>query len=360
MQKSHPSRETTHNGAQPALHPTASPHSPEEAYQLTFPETSPLKKFSLIFNNIRNGKFQTAHQQCEEVHTQSVTNKIETPEIFPIMKCLMFWLNTRRIASIHDFPPGALRAEKLTNEYRLFEEFLKKFNFETLGSDFLIYFKLAVYDEIINNYIDQFNEADIKDATLLLNLSQALLINNYYTRARDTLLYARKFRTEDAYLNALLGEAFYHCGNEDKAVACFKEAFYFNPCEVVLGEIKTPFIKNLATALEEKGFIGKEINLWLPIYAILNDIFYVKKKLSEAEQARANKQIREMEILFEVNKKKRAEIEPRLIFHYIYLLDHYLASEIYPETIAFKDLLRKIRPVNESVYHKLRKYYGIK
>lgn len=326
-----------------------------EEGQLTFDDDPLSQKYRQTFELIQQGQFETAFRAYEEILEQDV----QIPEIFPVMKCLKFWLN--RQPKIRAFAPGAPLADYLSGEWKSFEDFTVKKAID--GHPAIPHFRKAIYARIIDNYIHGFQALDISDPALLVKLGEALIVSGDYTRARDTLLYAKRFKTRDAVILALLGDAYHFLGDEDKSVSCFRDAFFFGPTQVDLAKVRSPAVRALIAKTAEHGFVGAEMSLWLPIYAELGNVFYARRKLSEEEARRIEKQTLDLEIDFEIHRRERGELEPRLLYHYLFMLDHYAAlgtqdahaEEHIPGKIA--NLLRKIKMINEDIYAELRKAY---
>ncbi|MBN8218401.1 MAG: hypothetical protein J0L75_17280 [Spirochaetes bacterium] len=328
-----------------------------EENQLTF-EDDPLgRKYQQTFELIHRGAFEEAWTALEEIHAQGVS----LPDLYDVMKCVKFWTNRR--ARMDQTDEGLPMSAWLEGEWKAFEQFLLSKSLADLPV--ISHFREAIWGRIIDHYVTAFQKSDLPDPDLLLRLSEALLVTGQYARAKETLLYARKFKPRDAWLHALLGDASHGLGENDRSVAAFRDAFYYNPRAVDLARVRSPFVHDLAAKVAEQGFVGSEINLWLPIYAELQNAFYAKRSLGEEEARRLERAMYEMEIEFEIRRSDRGELEPLLLNHYFRLLDHWggkarggtdeearLAAQKVPA------LLKKIKDVNENIYREFRSRYA--
>jgi predicted solute-binding protein len=75
---------------------------------------------------------------------------------------------------------------------------------------------------------------------------------------------------------------------------------------------------------EKKDY--RDIREWIPIFAFIHDIFYVKGKLSRSQVENIEKEIYTLEINYQKLSSDQAEqtnIIPRLMNKYLWMLDYY-------------------------------------
>jgi len=317
--------------------------------QLTFNDDPIVKQYQSSFELIRKGEFEQAYNLYEEI----IKKDVSLPEIFPVMKCLKFWINRKDLISKKS---GNLeRAAILQSEWRAFEKFLVKKDIGDLR--FSVHFRDAVYFRIIDCYINEFQSNKVRNPDTLILLAEAFLEVAQYEKCRDTLIYAARFRPKDPMISVLTGEAWFFLGETDKAMAYYRDAFFYGPRTIRLAVIKAPPILKLIRTVEDIGFSGVEINIWLPVYAAVLGVFSVVSPLNARDLEQIQKKTYEYEIDYEIRKSSRGETEPILLNHYIFLLDFLKFSEDGDCQKKISALLRKIRAVNENIYHKLRKRY---
>jgi len=321
--------------------------------QLTFDDTPLWNRFRESFTLIQNGDFAKALKNYNEL----IAAGADFPEIFPLMKCMKYWLS--RLEKIDKYEPGNERAYYLLSQWNTFEQFLED---KAVGHvEKLDYIKKAIYDKITKNFIIEFQNADMTNVDLLINLAEAFIEIHDFQKARDTLIYALKFRHNDPMIFALLGEIYYYLNDQKKSLLNYRKAFYTDAEQIDLAKLNSPVINDLKLLAEEKGFINKEINLWIPIYAALNNIFTYKEKLTAKEYHQLNKKTAKIELKYNMANKSKGRLEPLLINYYIILIDHYFIIQNEADENQFKQkidtLLRKIKNINETVYNKLRINY---
>ena len=318
-----------------------------EDSQLTFADDSTNLSYKESLSLILKGDFS----QSLDILNKLLEQDISFPDIYSIMKCLKFWLNREDL--IHSLEEGIEKAEYLKQEWKEFDDFIADNNIQI--NNIYDRFKNNIFSAIIDNYIFHFQNLDVSDTKLLLSISECFLKIQDYEKAKNTLLYAFKFG-KNAVVLALLGEAHYWLNEKIKALGYLREAFFINPEKIDLDLLQNECILELKLEVSENGFQGKEINYWLPIYAEINKKFTIKKKLTNNEFHSLEREIYQLERQGEISKKNSNIIEPILINHYIFLLDHYLLSRADFEQ-DIKNVLRKIKNINHGVYQKLRNHY---
>ena len=321
----------------------------QEKSQLTFEDNPAFRFYQETFSLIKEGKFEEAYKALEKV----LENNADVPIIYATMKCLKFWLNRKE--ELESMEPGTSKAKYLQGEWKAFEDFMSRKS--VYAGRALSSIKFAVYSQIIDNYITQLQRIEVSDGELLIKIGESLLAIKDYQRAKETLLYARKFKRKDARISAYLGECYFFLDEKTKALGCYWEAFLINPLAIDLKQLESPIIRELVKKTAENGFVGVEINLWLPVYAEVENSFSVKKELSPKQLGKLQKKIYEYELQYEIGQDRRAEIEPLLINSYICLLDQ--NKRIHrPEFIQQnRHLLRKLKNLNEGVYLSIRRHY---
>jgi tetratricopeptide (TPR) repeat protein len=217
-------------------------------------------------------------------------------------------------------------------------------------------FKEAIFTRIVENYVLAFQDSPLPDPDLLLSLAEALLENNQYEKALETLLYAKKLKNKDARLCAMIADVYHFLGDEAQSLLYFRDAFFFGPQKINLDKIKSPAITALSAKIAEEGFSKEEMVLWLPIRAEIDGVFAHRRSLDIGEVKQIEKDALDLELDFEIRRKDRAEVEPILLNHYFMLLNHYLAisSDDTESASRLAHLLKKIKSVNPDVYERLK------
>ena len=320
-----------------------------EQFQLTFEDDLIYQQYEKTSQLIKKGEFKKSFSLLENI----LNKNIILPDIYSTMKCLKFWII--RESKLVKLKGDEESATYLKNEWKSFENFLVEKSIHPGPSLALI--KYAIFSQIIDHYIKQLQSLGVSNVELLISVSECFMAIREYKKAKDTLLYVRKFKKKDARIFAYLGECFYFLKDEIKSIAYFREAFFINAKMVDIDSVESPLIRNLVKKTMDNGFSGKEVNLWLPIYAEIENKFYVKRKLSGDELERLRKKIYHHEIECEVSHKSRNELEPILMNHYIFLMDYNKLSNSDEAKLQNKNILRKIRNINEGVYINLRKHY---
>jgi tetratricopeptide (TPR) repeat protein len=169
------------------------------------------------------------------------------------------------------------------------------------------------------------------DPNLLLQAGRCYKGCGDWENALKYLEQAQRFLREDANCLSLLADTRALTGEEIKAKALFREAFYRNPLAVDLTAMESGLILNLITQVTDLGYSGNALLEWLPVYGSVMGVFNVKHELNAREQRRLAQDIFALENEVNAAKAKperRADLRiPRLLNKYIWLMDYYTASE---------------------------------
>ncbi|MDC7223297.1 MAG: hypothetical protein PQJ60_06105, partial [Spirochaetales bacterium] len=91
----------------------------------------------------------------------------------------------------------------------------------------------------------------------------------------------------------------------------------------------------------------EEIKEWIPVYAVLYEVFDVKREMKELEAGRLRQSIYGLRSELK-SPDKEWRIVPRLLYRYFLLIDYYLSSGKEREKIG--DILKRIELLDPDIF----------
>ena len=166
---------------------------------------------------------------------------------------------------------------------------------------------------------------------------------------------ARAFLTEanDIYPNlssvlAELADCYSLCGEDKFGKVLYREAFFADPDSIDLDFLDSELIKCLIEKTKGKGYSGKALQYWIPVYGVLGGVFNIKRELTSQEVARLKKDIYAMENEIKDPSCNSEILIPRMLNCYFWLMDHYdLANE---NQTKINEVLLRIKLLDSAVY----------
>jgi len=312
--------------------------------QLTFNDNPLLIKFNEGLSYIQKGNFQKTLEIMEEIFSQNqnFSGVVDT------IKSVKFWQNRWNQVSLYS--KGVERANYLLREWKNYENFIlkSKIEFERV----VIAIKNFIFKAIIKNLILNYQEYEIPNIDILIKIGEIFIEIEEYKKALETLEYARMFKKKDSYLLSLLGEVYYHLGEEDKSKIAFKEAFLYDPQNIKLNKIKAKYIHKILDEIKQtnKGVDDYLLLEWIPVYGVLMNVFNVTKELNESDFNKILQEVQDLENEFFNKRFYKDTVEPKLINRYFWLLDYY--SSQMENNEYFEMYLKKLKDINEKIYQK--------
>lgn len=288
--------------------------------QLTFSDDSVLTAINEVHILIEEGNFNDALLKLNPL----MDDNPDHPGLQHSYRTAKFWGN--RKSDIRSLGRGKQTADFLMKEW----------------NDFLVYsadnsmtgcaaYKSAmkyVFFTASENYKIAFQnqESAIDNFDLLLNLGKCFIILEEYKSAVETLEYARTSYKKNAGLLAMLGEAYHYINESAKSLLSFKEAFFINPSDVDMNNLKAEPILQLIQLVKEKKPDYKDIREWMPVFGFTEGIFHARKNLNSDQIDAIKHEIFTLEKNFQTLPKEKIEstnITPRLINKYLWMLDYF-------------------------------------
>lgn len=285
---------------------------------------------------------------AQNIINSLLERNLESSEIDYVNTCYVFWTESlNRLNAINDIFE---RSAAILSEWKTFQNYIEKTYPEEKAYEPAFF---SMQYGFFSNALQDFEKLpDIKDS-----LQKAEIYRNigiYYKklgdfeRAKDFLTEANRIHPNISSVIAELADSCALCGIDKFAKLFFREAFFLNPDDVDLEFLDSELIKCLIEKTKQKGYDGKRLRYWIPVYGVLNGVFNIKRELTSVEVARLKKDIYAMEM---ENKDPSCNSEillPKLLNSYFWLMDHYDLTRENPAKI--NEVLVKIRVLDSSVY----------
>jgi tetratricopeptide (TPR) repeat protein len=299
--------------------------------QLTFSDDPLLNKKNESIQAMREGDFHFAVKLLDEL----LSINPEYPGLIESYRTAKFWMNRQK--ELHSLNEGKETAQFLMEEWEEFETYAQNKNMEeSMAYQATMHF---IFYRASENYKTAFqnNEDTSNNFNLLLNLGSCFLRLKEYSFTIDTLEYARSSYTTNAKLLFILAEAYYQNNEIPKSLTLFKEAFLIDPSELDLTHITSKPITDLVKLIKKQKQGIFDVREWIPVYAYIEDVFYVRKNINKHQGQTLNREIYNLEINFQrMNHEEIIEsnILPRLINKYLWMLDYYEFQQYSFEDLA--------------------------
>jgi tetratricopeptide (TPR) repeat protein len=334
-------------------------------HQLTFKENEIMQILNRAYLHFKEGAFPPAIEQLE----RALSIDFEYSDVVNALKCANFWLENeqRAVAVEGDYARG----EFYQNQWRVFSGFVSRM--QNVSERCLFSLKYHVFGKALEHYSALAGDPDNPDPEILLRIGRCHKIRGNFESAINYLEEASRIRREDAVILAELADC-YSLVNETRAAKVFfREAFFLDCRGVELAYLESPLIQRLVAKLRER-FSEPEIRDWIPVYGTIYGLFNVKRELRPLELGKLKQAIYQLEKDVEQAAAGRSPGSPaagqqaglraaesglrpvsgsaapvaRLINHYFWLIDHYLASG--EERQKIEEVLERIKAVDPVVF----------
>jgi len=288
----------------------------------------------------REGDFAEAVGMLE----RALRLDVEHSSIASALKCAAFWQDREpRLATITD---PSERAEYLEQQWNLFQPFSR--HLEDLSERTVFDIKQYVMTECLRGYLNLLTaHPEEEGADLLLRIGRGYKGLGDYEHAIEHLERASQLQRQSPAILAELADCYALINENRYSRVLFREAFFIGTDTIQLDRLEAPIIRGLITTMQGVGRPAEEISSWLPVYAALHGIFSVQRELKPLEIGRLKQAIFAMEQEV-AGGQAPPETTPRLLNHYFWLIDHYVATG--EEKPRVSEALAKIKDLDRQVH----------
>jgi tetratricopeptide (TPR) repeat protein len=304
--------------------------------QLTFRENDIVQILNKVYLSFKEGAFEEAIGLLEK----ALAIDFEYHDVTNALKCANFW--RERLERIGTIAVDYEKGEYYLNQWKVFGGLVARM--DNLSERCLFTLKYFVFGRALEHYLSMYNETDMSDPEILFRIGRCHKCRGTYESALRFLEMASQIKRDDGAILAELADCYALVNESRAAKVFFREAFYVDPQGIELSYLESPMIQRLAERLREK-FGEADVREWIPIYGAIYGLFNVKRELRPLELGKLKQAIHQLER--EVEEGSVQSI-PRLINHYLWLIDHYLTSG--EERTKVEEVLTKIRGLDPDVY----------
>ena len=283
--------------------------------------------------------------EAQKIISSLFEHDLESTELMYTNKCCIFWIDSiKRLKSMND---SFERSENILLEWKNFQDYISRESAPYEPAQF------AVQQGFFKNALEEYKKMlDEKDPQQKAEIYKKAGI--CYKKLGD-FENARAFLTEanDIYPNlssvlAELADCYSLCGEDKFGKVLYREAFFADPDKIDLDFLDSELIKCLIEKTKSKGYSGKQLLYWIPVYGVLGGVFNIKRELTSQEVARLKKDIYAMENEIKDPSCNSEILIPRMLNCYFWLMDHYdLANE---NQAKINEVLLRIKLLDTSVY----------
>lgn len=296
---------------------------------------------STAYSLILSGEIQQAKTILEDALPSDLEN---TDLVFAVL-CCNFWLgNLEKIKSAEPFEFG----EAIINYWKNFVNNVISREEKPLEETVYVFNKV-VFMLALEQYSKVYDDADKKihaEVCRKIGLCHKKLGN--YEQALQFLTEANNTVQGLSYILAEMADCYDLCGESKLAKVIFREAFFADPEKVDLILLDSPLIRKLIEKVSAKGYSGRQLLEWIPVYGNLYGVFNVRRTLKSQEVGRLKQDIYAKENENKDPANDSSILTPRLLNMYFWLIDYYDLSQ---EISKIKEVLLKIKILDPNIYN---------
>lgn len=292
--------------------------------------------------------------RAKPILEDALTDDLENKEILFAIRCVNYWIDL--IARMAFISTPFERGEQLVAHWKHFVK-------DIAGKDALAHertmyavrkgiFTLALknYQQLLQDHHPlQKAEAFRKAGLCYKELGDYETALSCLGEA-NSLMEAVSRMSDVAAVLAEMADCYALCGYDDNAKVLFREAFFVGAPKIDLTFLDSQMILSLINLVREKGFAEDVMVEWVPIYGVLYGVMNIKRQLRPQEVGRLKQAIYTLENELKDPASRPEILVPRLINHYFWLIDHYVA--VNDERSKINETLLKIKLLDSDVYDK--------
>ncbi len=284
-------------------------------------------------------------QKAKELLTVELQSVLDSHEIIFLLKCTNYWINVLENQS--NTASKFQKGENLLSEWTRFIDFIGEDNNKYPQAIYSV--KRGIFTIALENYQHMINERDKSLKSELLGRIGLCYkaLGNYETAIRF-LQDANALQPNSAKILAELGDSYALCGEEKTAKVLFREAFFIQAQEVDDAFLESELYKSLRESTVQKGYSGKELQEWIPVYGVLYGVLNVKRELRALESGKLRQAVLALEKDVQEQSSYNETLVPKLINHYFWLIDHHITTT--GERAKINEILLKIKLLDNDIY----------
>ena len=283
--------------------------------------------------------------EAQKIISSLFEHDLESSELVYTNKCCIFWIDSKkRVKSIED---SFVRSENILLEWKNFQNYISRES--TPYEPALFAVQQGFFKNALEEYKKMLEEKDqLQKAEIYKNTGICYKKLGDFENARAFLTEANNIYPNLSSVLAELADCYSLCGEDKFGKVLYREAFFADPDSIDLDFLDSELIKCLIEKTKSKGYSGKALQYWIPVYGVLGGVFNIKRELTSQEVARLKKDIYAMENEIKDPACNSEILIPRMLNCYFWLMDHYdLANE---NQAKINEVLLRIKLLDTQVY----------
>ena len=283
--------------------------------------------------------------EAQKIISSLFEHDLESFELIYTNKCCIFWIDSiKRLKSIED---SFERSENILLEWKNFQDYISRESNPYEPALFAV--QQGFFKNALEEYKKMLEEKDpLQKAEIYKKAGICYKKLGDFENARAFLTEANNIYPNLSSVLAELADCFSLCGEDKFGKVLYREAFFADPDSIDLDFLDSELIKCLIEKTKSKGYSGKALQYWIPVYGVLGGVFNIKRELTSQEVARLKKDIYAMENEIKDPSCNSEILVPRMLNCYFWLMDHYdLANETQAK---INEVLLRIKLLDSAVY----------
>ncbi len=297
-----------------------------------------------VYELLKSGELEQANREVNAI----LQRDLENDEVLYALTGINYWTDKQKkaMAAATAFEKG----ESLIAAWKSFVPFMEK---QGGRNESVLYaFKHGIFTLALGFYQSLFREdGSQQDPELYRKIGLCYKSLGDYEKALHLLEQARDGDGGSPAILAELADCYALFGEVRSAKVLFREAFFLGADKVELCYLESEIIHRLVDLVSSLGYAGNLLLEWIPVYGVLYGVLNVKRELRALEFGKLKQTIFSLESeLRDSNEDAKANIVPRLINRYFWLIDHYV--NVNDDKARINEVLLKIKLLDMGVYAK--------
>ena len=283
--------------------------------------------------------------EAQKIISSLFEHDLESNELIYTNKCCIFWIDSiKRLKSIDD---SFERSESILLEWKNFQDYISRESNPYEPALFAV--QQGFFKNALEEYKKMLEEKDpLQKAEIYKKTGICYKKLGDFENARTFLTEANNIYPNLSSVLAELADCYSLCGEDKFGKVLYREAFFADPDSIDLDFLDSELIKCLIEKTKSKGYSGKALQYWIPVYGVLCGVFNIKRELTSQEVARLKKDLYAMENEIKDPSCNSEILVPRMLNCYFWLMDHYyLAKE---NQAKINEVLLRIKLLDSAVY----------
>ncbi len=299
------------------------------------------EKLKEVLNFLREGN----PFEAQEIIRPLFETDLESKELIYTNKCCIYWIDSvNRLRAIED---PYERSDSILSDWKSFQSYISREKAPYEPAFFAV--QQGYFSNALQNFTKLLDDGDAyQKAEIYKKTGICYKKLGDFEQARVYLTEANNIYPKLSSILAEMADCYSLCGKDKAGKVLFREAFFADPASIDLDLLDSELIKCLIEKTKSKGYSGRSLQYWIPVYGVLTGVLNIKRELTSQEVARLRKDIYAMEMEYKDPSCDKEILVPHLLNCYFWLVDHYDLARENPAKV--NEVLLKIKILDSSVY----------